>query len=114
MFRRINKTFYLFIIFNLCDFTSANSSQKILISTIKEVLSGHKTDTFEKAKNGQNFPVKKNPFKSKVLDISEQKCFSITFNDARLPLDLVAKDVETANKWVRTPIPSPISYNLYQ
>jgi hypothetical protein len=52
-------------------------------------------------KNGGNLSIKKSTFRRKDLDITEQKCFSINFHNDSLPLDLVAEDVETANKWVR-------------
>ena len=89
------------IIKSLCDVSSAHSSKKIFISQIKEVLSGHQTEIFINLKNGANLASKKNHFKKKILDITEQKCFSIAFKNHSLPIDLVAEDIETAKKWVR-------------
>ena len=72
------------------------------ISQIKEVPYGHHTEILVNLKNnGGHLATKKNHFKTKILDIHEKKCFSIIYKNHSLPIDLVAEDVETANKWVR-------------
>ena len=89
----------------LCNFSSADSSKKVFISQIKEVPYGHHTEIFINLKNnGGHLAAKKNPLKTKILDIHEKKCFSIIYKNHSLPIDLVAEDIESADKWVRKSI----------
>ena len=51
-------------------------------------------------RNGEKLASKKNRFKTKDVEITEDSCFSIIFKSHSKPIDLVAEDADSANKWV--------------
>ena len=74
--------------------------KRIFISQIKEVLNGQQTEVLIALKSGEKLASKKNRFKSKNVEITDGISFSIIFKDYSNPLDLLADDADTVDKWV--------------
>ena len=89
-----------FLIKYLCYYHLGDPSKRIFISQIKEVLNGQQTEILIALKSGEKLASKKNRFKSKNVEITEGISFSIIFKDHSDPLDLLAYDPDTVNKWV--------------
>ena len=64
------------------------------------MLQGQQTELFIDLKTGEKLASKKNRFKAKNFEVTESCCFSIIFKNHSIPLDLLANDTDTANKWV--------------
>ena len=84
----------------LNDYYLGDPFKRIFISQIKEVLNGQQTEVLIALKSGEKLASKKNRFKSKNVEITDGISFSIIFKDHSNPLDLLADDADTVNKWV--------------
>ena len=87
-------------LYPLNDYYVGDPFKRIFISQIKEVLNGQQTEVLIALKSGEKLASKKNRFKSKNVEITDGISFSIIFKNHSNPLDLLADDADTVNKWV--------------